>query len=606
MRQYSVSGHKVEGSGKGWAARRALPLPLLFAAIVIVSFLVFSGNIGKKERILCGAVAFHASEEMTALLNGFLDEGAVLKDALEKKASMGKSELEAIASSILNSRPFIIGVSIAPSAVVKYHFPEQGNESLIGHDLLSNPDRRDALTRSVELKAPVLSGPFESVEGGNVFFLRYPVFSGGRLWGFTSITADFGAMVESLGLEKHYPGFAFAFSDKSGDSIPNSSAETNDGSGAAERFLAGRKGAFNGGMSSAISLPGADWRIHVMPLAGWTVVDPFLYVILLAGLTGAALLFIIFYLNALKAGAPAALRASAAPDDQKRRPRGREEHPSAFEVAAREAREMEVREMEARTIEIPATSGPRDIPEKTAQRAIPAGKTITTITIPKRNGQEVKFLGPDVKGQLYMPDVLITEEPSLFLAQKDEKRPNEIRSNEKQQPDDEQPPQKPIAQPLPEEKPRLEIPTIQRAPRKEKAPEQRRQEFLFSLEEEPVRKEMAILVVDDSEANRDIMGRMLSLRGYAADFAASGEDALPLCDARNYDIIFMDCFMPGMDGYKTSGLLREKHPGMKARIVGMSARIGDQELERCRLSGMDALLAKPFTLRDLLAHMEKS
>jgi len=575
-----VSGHKVEGGGIGWTARKALPLPLLFTAIVIVSFLAFSGNIGKKERVLCDAVAFHSSEEITALINRLLEDGAVLKEGLEEKASMGKIELEAISSSILNSHTYISGVSIAPSAVVKYHFPEPGNESLIGHDLLSNPDRRDALTRSVELKAPVVSGPFESVEGGIVFFLRYPIFSIGKLWGFTSVTVDFGAMIESLEMEKHYPGFAFAFSGESGGAIPLASSEANDNLRQAGQFLAGRKNAFSGGISSAIALPGANWRIHVMPLAGWTAADPFLYVMLLAGLTGAALLFIIFYLKSLSAR--------------------REERLPAFEVAAREAREMEAREGAARdamaedatagAVAPSAMSGPRNIPEnttwrasppeKTAPRASPAVKTTTTITIPRRNGQEVKFLGPDVKGQLYMPDVLITEEPSLFQAKMDER--------------------------LPEKKPRLEMPTIQRAPKKEKAPEQRRQEFLFSLEEEPVRKEMAILVVDDSEANRDIMGRMLSLRGYAADFAASGEDALPLCAARAYDIIFMDCFMPGMDGYKTSLALREKHPGMKARIVGMSARIGDKELERCRLSGMDALLAKPFTLRDLLAHMEKS
>ena len=575
-----MSGHKVEGGGIGWTARKALPLPLLFTAIVIVSFLAFSGNIGKKERVLCDAVAFHSSEEITALINRLLEDGAVLKEGLEEKASMGKIELEAISSSILNSHTYISGVSIAPSAVVKYHFPEPGNESLIGHDLLSNPDRRDALTRSVELKAPVVSGPFESVEGGIVFFLRYPIFSIGKLWGFTSVTVDFGAMIESLEMEKHYPGFAFAFSGESGGAIPLASSEANDNLRQAGQFLAGRKNAFSGGISSAIALPGANWRIHVMPLAGWTAADPFLYVMLLAGLTGAALLFIIFYLKSLSAR--------------------REERLPAFEVAAREAREMEAREGAARdamaedatagAVAPSAMSGPRNIPEnttwrasppeKTAPRASPAVKTTTTITIPRRNGQEVKFLGPDVKGQLYMPDVLITEEPSLFQAKMDER--------------------------LPEKKPRLEMPTIQRAPKKEKAPEQRRQEFLFSLEEEPVRKEMAILVVDDSEANRDIMGRMLSLRGYAADFAASGEDALPLCAARAYDIIFMDCFMPGMDGYKTSLALREKHPGMKARIVGMSARIGDKELERCRLSGMDALLAKPFTLRDLLAHMEKS
>jgi len=120
-----------------------------------------------------------------------------------------------------------------------------------------------------------------------------------------------------------------------------------------------------------------------------------------------------------------------------------------------------------------------------------------------------------------------------------------------------------------------------------------------------VKAEGARLVVDDSEANRDIVGRMLSLRGYKADFAASGEAAIELCANRHYSIIFMDCFMPGMDGYRTSSLLRAAHPEAGATIVGLSARIGDQELERCKKAGMDDLLAKPFTLKQLLAHIEK-
>ncbi|HWR11538.1 MAG TPA: response regulator [Rectinemataceae bacterium] len=652
-----MSGHNETGGRKGGAAWKSLPLPLIFMVIVILSFLIFSGNVGKSEKLLGGAVAFHASEETAASIAGYLDDGAVLQSALERNPWMGKDEIGAISSTILKSHPFMIGVSTAPSAIVKYHFPESGNESLVGHDLLSNPERRDALTRSIETRAPVVSGPFESVEGGNVLFFRYPVFSGDKLWGFTSITVDFVAMIDAFGLEKHYPGFAFAFSGGNSGAAQAVSPGSGGSSESGERFLAGRKNAYSGGVSSGIELPGAEIRIHAMPLRGWIAADPFLYILLCAGLTGALLLFVIFYLKALKADKEGADSRPTSgegrgwggrPRSAESSSRGRTENLSAFDEATRAARAMQYREpvlakkpvldtplatargvLSTKNFPVDRNHGiateeypSSDVFESVAVRNVASGSaaigsassgaalnelvpetnagnveratsvpetTATMITLPRRNGKEVKFIGPEVKGQVYMPEVPVNEEPSLFLAAENNVKNGQTLNNRL----------------VPDEKPRVEIKTAHREPKKEKAPELRRQEFLFSLEEEPGKSEMAILVVDDSEANRDIMGRMLSLRGYKADFAASGEDAILLCAARTYGIIFMDCFMPGMDGYKTSSALREKHPGLKSVIVGMSARMGDQELERCRLSGMDALLAKPFTLRDLLTHIEK-
>jgi CheY-like chemotaxis protein len=117
-------------------------------------------------------------------------------------------------------------------------------------------------------------------------------------------------------------------------------------------------------------------------------------------------------------------------------------------------------------------------------------------------------------------------------------------------------------------------------------------------------KTVSILVVDDSEANRDIMGRMLALRGYEPEFAASGEEALARCSAKEFSIIFMDCFMPGMNGYAASKLIRSSKTSARTKIVGMSAKVGDQELERCRASGMNELLSKPFTLSQLTAMIQ--
>ncbi|MFZ3111031.1 MAG: response regulator [Rectinemataceae bacterium] len=530
------------------ALGRAFSLPFLFAIIVVTAFFALSSKVSNNERDICGAIAFRASEEIAASVEKILAQGLTLKSALESNPALGKAQIEAISSSIMRSQPVVIGVSTAPSAIVKYHFPEQGNESNIGHDLLSNPDRRDALALSVENRSAVVSGPFESVDGGNILFLRYPVFSAAKLWGFVSLTVDFGKLVESFGLEKHYPGLVFAFSDGerhyfSGDSA----AQAADGA------------------SSPLKLPGADWQVHALPARGWTTADPFLYILLAAGLTGAVLLFIIFYSKAGKTllGEPGKVLEAEPPT------------PEASDSPADMAADAPVDSIDQIPVQAPAVPVEPTVVPTAEKRPAP-----TPIILPMRNGKEVKFKGPAVKGQLYMPEFFFEEGK----------------------------PDKAESEPKPES--RLEPRSTPRLPAYEKSAqpkpvELRRQEFLFSLEEEKPKAAMPILIVDDSGANRDIMGRMLSLRGYKADFAGSGEEALALCSSTSYTIIFMDCFMPEMDGYKASNILRARFPGMGVRIIGMSARVGVQELEHCRQAGMDDLMAKPFTLKDLLSHIEK-
>ena len=535
------------------ALGKSFPLPFLFAIIVITAFLALSSKVRNNERDICGAIAFRASEEIAASVEKILAQGSTLKSALEANPVLGKAQIEAISSSIMRSQPVVIGVSTAPSAIVKYHFPEQGNESNIGHDLLSNPDRRDALALSAENRSAVVSGPFESVDGGNVLFLRYPVFSAAKLWGFVSLTVDFERLVESFGLETHYPGLVFVFSD---------GEQSFAGDGAAQAV---------DGVFSPVKLPGADWKVHALPARGWTTADPFLYILLAAGLTGAVLLFIIFYSKARKnlQGKPemtVEAEPAALSTDESRADVAADDYPADTPIDNTDQIPIQTPAAPASPITVSA----RD------NRPVP-----TPIILPMRNGKEVKFKGPVVKGQLYMPEFFFEDEELG------------------------EPEPKPKPEPKMELRPTPRLPAYEK-PAHPKPVELRRQEFLFSLEQEKPKATMPILVVDDSGANRDIMGRMLSLRGYKADFAGSGEEALALCSSLRYTIIFMDCFMPDMDGYRAASLLRARFPEMGARIIGMSARVGVQELEHCRESGMDDLMAKPFTLKDLLSHIEKS
>ena len=605
-----MSGENVEKTRnlRAGQARAAAPLALLFAAIVIASFAIFSSRIKGNEARLCEGVAHNASEELAAFIGETAASGLPLAAAIEENPAIWKSGIEAMAKAILDARSYVVGVSVAPSAIVKYHFPEEGNESLLGHDLLSNPERRDALTAAVERKAPVLSGPDESVDGKRMLFIRYPVFVGGKLWGFTSLTIDFVAMIESLALEKHFPGFSFALSDKD--------------------YIGGAKNAFaDSRVAEAVKLPGVEWTLHVVPANGWSTRDPFLLVLLVAGIAGALLLFVTLWRKPAPSVYSAA-RASAS---------ARAKDISAFDLAVREAGELNAARASEDSAPVSApTAMKASVPMEPAGTGIlrpsinPDNAPILSFDVEQslapgldpaeaKKPREVKFIGPDVRGELYMPERIISGEPgSLFArfaaAEKAEAKTPEAKTPERA--------------PIPERAPAI-------APRIQKA-------FAFTVEEpSPAKadsatkadgaakadgsaaktdgaakadsaakaagaaKDLAILVVDDSEANREIMGRMLALRGFQADFAVSGEESLERCSRRAYDIVFMDCFMPGMDGYKASAALRERFAGRVRTIVGMSARIGDQEIERCRQAGMDDLLAKPFTLKQLLTHLER-
>ena len=600
-----MSGENVEKTRnlRAGQARAAAPLALLFAAIVIASFAMFSSRIKGNEAKLCEGVAHNASEELAAFIGETAASGLPLAAAIEENPAIWKSGIEAMAKAILDARSYVVGVSVAPSAIVKYHFPEEGNESLLGHDLLSNPERRDALTAAVERKAPVLSGPDESVDGKRMLFIRYPVFVGGKLWGFTSLTIDFVAMIESLALEKHFPGFSFALSDKD--------------------YIGGAKNAFaDSRVAEAVKLPGVEWTLHVVPAAGWSTRDPFLLVLLAAGIAGALLLFVTLWRKPAPSDSSAA-RASAS---------ARAKDISAFDLAVREAGELNAARASEDSAPVSApTAMKASVPMEPAGTGIlrpsinPDNAPILSFDVEQslapgldpaeaKKPREVKFIGPDVRGELYMPERIISGEPGSLFARFAAAEKAEAKTPERA--------------PIPERAPAI-------APRIQKA-------FAFTVEEpSPAKadsatkadgaakadgsaaktdgaakadsaakaagaaKDLAILVVDDSEANREIMGRMLALRGFQADFAVSGEESVERCSRRAYDIVFMDCFMPGMDGYKASAALRERYAGRVRTIVGMSARIGDQEIERCRQAGMDDLLAKPFTLKQLLTHLER-
>jgi PAS domain S-box-containing protein len=115
--------------------------------------------------------------------------------------------------------------------------------------------------------------------------------------------------------------------------------------------------------------------------------------------------------------------------------------------------------------------------------------------------------------------------------------------------------------------------------------------------------EPSVLVVEDSEVNREIVCAMLAYHGIRPLLAKDGHEALRMVHAQAFDLIFMDCMMPGIDGFETVRRIRrfesnaEREPA--ATIVALTANASDTDLLQCMDAGMNDFLAKPLSLQAL-------
>jgi CheY-like chemotaxis protein len=114
------------------------------------------------------------------------------------------------------------------------------------------------------------------------------------------------------------------------------------------------------------------------------------------------------------------------------------------------------------------------------------------------------------------------------------------------------------------------------------------------------------LVVDDNELNQKVACDMLNFLGCITDVANSGESALDAVQKKKYNLIFMDCQMPGMDGFIASKKIRELEMNQKQNgpteskiIVALTANALKGTRERCIKAGMNDYLTKPFNFEQL-------
>ncbi|MBQ49617.1 MAG: hypothetical protein CMP10_19715 [Zetaproteobacteria bacterium] len=134
-----------------------------------------------------------------------------------------------------------------------------------------------------------------------------------------------------------------------------------------------------------------------------------------------------------------------------------------------------------------------------------------------------------------------------------------------------------------------------------------------SLEQSPQKikiitpdKQLRILFVDDNEANRLLGERFIEKSGHISQTAVNGKEALSLLEKNSFDLIFMDCEMPIMNGFEATTQYRKlETKDHHVPILGLTAGTIDRFKDKCFTSGMDDFLPKPITFTEFLRTINK-
>jgi CheY-like chemotaxis protein len=120
-------------------------------------------------------------------------------------------------------------------------------------------------------------------------------------------------------------------------------------------------------------------------------------------------------------------------------------------------------------------------------------------------------------------------------------------------------------------------------------------------------KKACILIAEDNEMVSQLLGIMLSQKGYDADYAINGKEVLERWESSKYDAILMDLDLPDISGLQISMTIRDREQslGSYTPIIAVTAHTDKKLILRCITAGMNAYVTKPIDFKLLVGTLKQ-
>lgn len=123
-------------------------------------------------------------------------------------------------------------------------------------------------------------------------------------------------------------------------------------------------------------------------------------------------------------------------------------------------------------------------------------------------------------------------------------------------------------------------------------------------------KDIKVLLAEDNITNQKLFVKYLEKIGTSCDVAKDGQEAFDMWKMKDYDVIFMDCQMPVVDGYRATEMIRAaESDGKHIKIIALTASAFESDRRKCISVGMDDYMTKPIDydkLRSILSENEEN
>jgi signal transduction histidine kinase/CheY-like chemotaxis protein/HPt (histidine-containing phosphotransfer) domain-containing protein len=120
-----------------------------------------------------------------------------------------------------------------------------------------------------------------------------------------------------------------------------------------------------------------------------------------------------------------------------------------------------------------------------------------------------------------------------------------------------------------------------------------------------IREGALVLVAEDDPTSRMVTEALLKKLSCEVDIATDGREALEKAKAKDYDIIFMDCHMPLIDGFQATKRIRQSPDKKELPIIALTASVAEEDRVRCLDAGMNDVVCKPVRTSMLAKALER-
>ena len=120
-----------------------------------------------------------------------------------------------------------------------------------------------------------------------------------------------------------------------------------------------------------------------------------------------------------------------------------------------------------------------------------------------------------------------------------------------------------------------------------------------------IREGALVLVAEDDPTSCMVTEALLRKLSCDVDIATDGREALEKAKAIDYDIVFMDCHMPLIDGFQATKRIRQSPDRSELPIVALTASVADEDRARCLNAGMNDVVCKPVRTSMLAKALER-